>query len=193
MDIYDELFLAKETIHMFKNNKRSLDDVLEMYGVINPSNEVKEAWKFAYENVENWEKVVLKYENNKVPIRIKKNQLETESINTPEIVQKAVVLIQLLTREADCNIKLLKVITDLYKIKNLDLGEFSQAKWTKIFQKIIYERCSSGIWSYNLKLTYEVITPLIEIDLFGQWEKDLKTDDDKPFPKYWKIDGKKVN
>ncbi len=79
--------------------------------------------------------------------------------------------------------------------------EFANPKWEKIFRKIILQRCANGIWSNSEKSSHDVISPLVEIDLFGQWEKDLlfghlkillKTKDGKPFPKYWKVDENKV-
>ena len=73
--------------------------------------------------------------------------------------------------------------------------------WKDIFRKIIFNRCSNGIWSNGTKTTYDVINPLLEIDQFGQWEKDLlfghlrimlNTKNNEPFPKYWKVDDKTV-
>ena len=99
MENYDDLYDNKGVLENSKNANRSLEQVLEDCGQTDLSKEELEAWKYAYENVYNWDVVEKRYKKKSTePVELRKDL--SNDIETPEIVVNAVILIEMLTIEA---------------------------------------------------------------------------------------------
>ena len=98
MELYNQLVENKDVMLMFKSSNRTLNQLIEMCGQTNLSNEQLEAWKFAYENIHNWDVVEKKYAVIKLSSDF---TFQSDKVKAPEIIKNVVILIEMLTYEAD--------------------------------------------------------------------------------------------